>query len=253
MFVPGVPADRAIALLQDYDHHAEIYKPTVAKSKLLNRNGDTFRVNLRFHMKKVITVVVDGEHEARFTRASPTRGYSRIASTRLTEIDNPATPDEKEKPVGQDGGYLWRINSYWRFLERDGGTDIQCETITLSRGIPVGLARPKSRIFTAPEGARTTFSGFRSRWTTPCACAAARARASCPAISSTWPAGSGPSCSSARNDRPGTCLFAGQIEVGVDFLERVDGGNARVGEPGRGPRLLAATVPAPTDRGTAQA
>jgi hypothetical protein len=139
VFVPGVSADRAIALLQDYDRHAEIYKPAVARSKTLSHSGDTFRVNLRFFMKKVITVVVDGEHEARFTRASPARAYSRIESTRLNEIDDAGTPNEREKPVGQDGGYLWRINSYWRFLERDDGTYIQCETITLSRGIPFGL------------------------------------------------------------------------------------------------------------------
>jgi hypothetical protein len=139
VFVPGVSADRAIALLQDYDRHAEIYKPAVARSKTLGHSGDTFKVNLRFFMKKGITVVVDGEHEARFTRASPTRAYSRIVSTRLNEIDDAGTPNEREKPVGQDSGYLWRINSYWRFLERDGGTYIQCETITLSRGIPFGL------------------------------------------------------------------------------------------------------------------
>ena len=57
----------------------------------------------------------------------------------MNEIDDAGTPNERVKPVGQDGGYLWRINSYWRVLERDGGTYIQCETITLSRGIPFGL------------------------------------------------------------------------------------------------------------------
>ena len=35
-------------------------------------------------------------------------------------------------------------------------------------------ASPKSRIFTAPSRVRNTFSGLRSRWTTPRACAAAR-------------------------------------------------------------------------------
>ena len=49
------------------------------------------------------------------------------------------------REAGQDGGYLWRLNTYWRFLERDGGTYLQCESITLTRGIPVGfgwLIRP---------------------------------------------------------------------------------------------------------------
>ena len=139
VFVPGASLDQAVALLQDYDRHAEIYAPAVARSTLLARDGDSFRVFLRFFMKKVITVVVDGEHQARFTRLGPDRAHSRVVSVRLNEVEDPDTPRERQKPEGRDGGYLWRINSYWRFLERDGGTYVQCETITLSRGIPVGF------------------------------------------------------------------------------------------------------------------
>jgi hypothetical protein len=109
------------------------------ESKLLARDDDTFRVYLRFFMKKVITVVVNSEHEARFTRGGRDRAQSRIYSTRIAEVEAPDTPQEREKPVGQDGGYLWRLYTYWRFLERDGGTYVQCESITLTRGIPVGL------------------------------------------------------------------------------------------------------------------
>jgi hypothetical protein len=139
VFVPDASLDQAIALLQDYDHHAAIFAPAVNRSKVLERDGDSFRVLLRFFMKKVLTVVVDGEHQARFTRLGPDRAHSRVVSTRLNEVEDPGTAQERLKPEGRDGGYLWRINSYWRFLERDGGTYIQCETITLSRRIPMGL------------------------------------------------------------------------------------------------------------------
>ena len=47
--------------------------------------------------------------------------------------------------MGSDGGYLWRLNSYWRFIARDGGVYVECESITLTRGIPTGfgwLVRP---------------------------------------------------------------------------------------------------------------
>jgi hypothetical protein len=139
VFIPGATVDRAVALLQDYNRHAEIYKPAIAASKILSRDGDHFRVHLRFFMKKVITVVLNSEHDARFTRLAPDRAHSRIVSTRIAEVENPGTPGEREKPVGRDGGYLWRINSYWRFLERDGGVYVQCESISLSRGIPTGF------------------------------------------------------------------------------------------------------------------
>ena len=128
-----------MALLQDYDHHAEIYQPRVVRSKLLSRSGDVFQVFLRFSMKKVITVVVNTDNEARFTRSGPDRAQSRIYSTRVAEVDDPDTPQEREEPVGHDGGYLWRLYTYWRFLERDGGMYLQCEAITLTRGIPMGF------------------------------------------------------------------------------------------------------------------
>jgi len=32
------------------------------------------------------------------------------------------------------------LNSYWRFLETSDGVFLECESISLSRGIPTGLA-----------------------------------------------------------------------------------------------------------------
>jgi hypothetical protein len=139
VFIRGTTVDQVLALLQDYNTHEEIYKPTVARSRLRARDGNTFQVYLRFVMTKVITVVVNSEHEARFRRLAPDRAESAIHSTRIAEVDEPDTPQEREKPVGRDGGYLWRLNTYWRFLQRDGGTYMQCESVSLTRGIPTGL------------------------------------------------------------------------------------------------------------------
>jgi hypothetical protein len=139
VLAPGVTIDQAVALLQDYDRHAAIYKPNVARSKLLSRSGDDFKVYLRFFMKKVISVVVNSEHTAHFTRHAADRVSSRIYSTRIAEVEDPDTPKEREKPVGSDGGYLWRLNSYWRFQQRPEGVYIQCESVTLTRGIPIGF------------------------------------------------------------------------------------------------------------------
>jgi hypothetical protein len=87
-------------------------------------------------MKKVITVVVNTENEARFARLGSDRAQSRIYSLRVAEVADSGTPQEHERPVGHDGGFLWRLYTYWRFLERDGGTYVQCEAISLTRGIP---------------------------------------------------------------------------------------------------------------------
>jgi len=138
-FVPGASIDEALALLQDYNAHATIYQPVVARSKLIAKNGDTFRFYLRFAMKQIITVVVNSDHEARFTRPARGRAEGRIRSTRIAEVEDPDTAGERELPVGRDGGYLWRLYTYWRLLERDGGTYLQCESISLTRGIPTGF------------------------------------------------------------------------------------------------------------------
>jgi hypothetical protein len=138
-FVPGATIDRALSLLQSYDDHHRIYAPNVAQSRLIERDGDRFRFYLRFMMKKVITVVVNSEHQGRFSRPMPDRAEGWIRSTRIAEVENAGEPGERERPVGQDGGYLWRLNTYWRLLARDEGLYVQCESVSLTRGIPIGI------------------------------------------------------------------------------------------------------------------
>ncbi|HEY9464901.1 MAG TPA: hypothetical protein VIR54_17540 [Vicinamibacterales bacterium] len=138
-FVQGVTINDALAVLQDYNEHHRIYAPTVAASKLRSRDGDRFTFFLRFVMKKVITVTVNSDHEAVFRRPAADRAEGWIHSTRIAEVENAGTSSEREKPVGDDGGYLWRLNTYWRLLARDGGLYIHCESVSLSRGIPIGF------------------------------------------------------------------------------------------------------------------
>ena len=35
---------------------------------------------------------------------------------------------------------MWRLNSYWLLRERDGGVYLECEAVSLSRGVPAALA-----------------------------------------------------------------------------------------------------------------
>ena len=139
VFIPRTSPARVVALLQDYGRHATVYAPAVQRARLISRDGDRFNVFLRFYQSKGISVVVNTENDARFTTVSTRHMRSRIYSTRIAEVENPNTPQERELPVGKDGGYLWRLYTYWEFVERDGGTYVQCESITLTRGIPTGL------------------------------------------------------------------------------------------------------------------
>ncbi len=158
VFMPGVTVDQTVVLMQAYDRHADIFAPVIVRSKLLARDGDRFRFYLRFYVKKVIGVTSDTEHEAVFGRPAPTRAFSRLHSTRIAEVDDAGTPTERERPVGTGHGFLWRLNTYWRFAERDGGTWVQCESITLTRDIPTGLGWLIGRFVTEIPRESLTFT-----------------------------------------------------------------------------------------------
>jgi hypothetical protein len=140
VFVPDATVKKAVALMQDYDNHSRYFAPAIARSKTLDRDGNVFRVALRFHVKKIISVTMDTENEAAFFYQAADRAHSRIRSTRVSEIADAGTPQEKPKPAGEENGFMWNLNTYWRFLERDGGTYIQCESLTLTRDVPFALA-----------------------------------------------------------------------------------------------------------------
>ncbi len=139
VFVPRALIAQALALAQDYDHHQEFYRPEVAKSKLLEHSGDDFKIFLRLKRTKVVTVVLNTEHDVHYVLLDATRAYSRSYSTRIAEVEHPDQAQEHEKPLGQDRGFLWRLYSYWRFYQADGGVYIQCEAISLTRDVPAGL------------------------------------------------------------------------------------------------------------------
>ena len=139
VFVPGANLRETLALMQDYNHHQDIYRPEVVRSRLLSRQGNDFKIYYRLRKKRIITITLNTNHEVHYVQVDSRRRYSRSYSTRIAEVANADTPNEREKPIGHDGGFLWRINSYWKFEEKDGGVYIECESISLTRDIPTGL------------------------------------------------------------------------------------------------------------------
>ncbi len=139
VFIPGATLQQTLALAEDYNHHSVYYAPEVVRSKITSRNGDDFHIYYRFKHHKVVTVVLDTEYDIHYTRVSPTREISRSYSTRVQEVENAGESDEKDKPIGNDTGFLWRLDTLWRFEQKDGGTYVQCEAISLTRDIPTGL------------------------------------------------------------------------------------------------------------------
>ena len=139
VFIPGATLAQTLALVQDYDHHAEYYRPQVIASKLLARDGNDFRIYLRLYEKKILTCVLDTRHEVHYAILDATRAWSRSRTTEIREVTGWKASDEHDLPAGHDDGFLWRMNTYWRFEQRDGGVYVECQSISLTRDIPAGL------------------------------------------------------------------------------------------------------------------
>jgi|KBSSwiStaDraftv2_1062776.scaffolds.fasta_scaffold403304_2 hypothetical protein len=139
IFVPGARIDDVLKILEDYDHHSVYYTPDVTRSKLEDRDGEHFRAFLRFRRQKVITVVLNTEHDIHYFRDSAQQAHSRSSATHIAEVDNAGKSNEREKPRDDDNGFLWGMETWWRLLEKDGGVYVQSEVVSLTRDIPTGL------------------------------------------------------------------------------------------------------------------
>ena len=104
----------------------------VLESRVLGRSGDTLRVYLKLSRSAIVTAVYDTEHLVTFTRHSPAMVTSRSVSTRIVERG------------GGDRGFLWRLNSYWRYTQVGKDVRVDLESLSLSRAIP-RVARPVAR------------------------------------------------------------------------------------------------------------
>jgi hypothetical protein len=137
--IPGVRLDGVLAFVQRYDDSPRYFNDVVA-SKLVRRDGDDFEVFLKLRREKFVEVFYNTTHRVAYRRLDATHAASRSVAVRIAQLDNAGQPTEREKPIGHDSGYLWRLNSYWRFVETGGGVTVECESISLSRGIPPVLS-----------------------------------------------------------------------------------------------------------------
>ena len=101
----------------------------VLESRVLSRSGDGLRVYLKLVRRTIITVTYDTEHDITFHRWSNHLATSQSVATRIAETG------------GEDRGFLWRLNSYWRYTQTKEGVVVELESLSLSRAVPV-LVRP---------------------------------------------------------------------------------------------------------------
>jgi hypothetical protein len=140
VFWKGITIKEVLAIVRDYEHYKDIYKPGVVDSKLLNAQPDheLYRLVMKSHSYFTKTAV-EGDYQGSLVRLSPTRCYSTSRTIRVQEIDNFGQQNQVKLPPNHGHGYLWQGYGITRYEERDGGVYIEFETIVLSREIPIGL------------------------------------------------------------------------------------------------------------------
>jgi hypothetical protein len=144
---------------------ADTGQEDILQSAVLARSPDSLRMYLKVRRQKIVTAVYNTEHVVTFATYSASRAGSTSTATKIAELTDPGTPSERELPPGQDRGFLWKWNAYWRYEQIEGGVLAECESISLSRDVPpfVGFMVRPIISSTARESMERTLLALRAR------------------------------------------------------------------------------------------
>jgi hypothetical protein len=165
IFLPHVTLDAVLARVANPGME-DTRQEDVLESKIMESAPGKLKLYLKLQRSKIVTVVYNTEHMIEWQRYGAMRATSRSVATKIAEVENYHSSKEREKPEGHDRGFLWRMNSYWRYEQIEGGVLVECETITLSRSIPY-LLEPLIRPITnsiASESMQRTLDSMRNRY-----------------------------------------------------------------------------------------
>jgi len=140
IFLPGVGLEeylhRALNPSEEGPHQSE-----VLEYRILEKKPYELKVFIKMVRRRFVLLAYNTEHHITYRRYGDGRASGRSEATKIAEIVELGKPHEREKPVGRDRGFLWRLNSYWRFEEVEGGLIVEGESMLLSRDIP-GILKP---------------------------------------------------------------------------------------------------------------
>jgi hypothetical protein len=140
VFIPDTKIEDVLLTMRDYRRYKEFYHPGVVESKSLASDGfkDRFSVVL---MNKVLVSkkALDSDCESSYVRVDNRHWYSISHTTRIQEVENYGSENQRKLPEDVGTGLIWRLSSITRFEERDGGVFVELEAIALSRDIPASL------------------------------------------------------------------------------------------------------------------
>lgn len=138
-YIPNTTVEKVLAVLQDFNNHANIY-PEVVRSRLLKHNGNEIAGYWRLERKQqFVPAVFDVEQEAHYKQLAPGKWICRSYSTSIREVNDAGSGKESIEPPGQGLGLMWKLDAFWSIEASGSGVIAECRTVSLSRSIPSGM------------------------------------------------------------------------------------------------------------------
>lgn len=143
--VPGARIEQVRRVMQDYSNYPTYFRPDVARGSGTVQSDSTpddehFKSSLFLTESTVwLDVAYDARYDTHYRRIDANRWTSHSTTDSIRELLDAKDLDGGYFPVGEDHGFLWRTSNYWFVRERDGGLDLQLDSMTLSRTTPLGF------------------------------------------------------------------------------------------------------------------
>lgn len=143
--VPGGTIEQIRHVIKDYGNYPNYFKPGVARGSGVVQPDSTPRdehYETRLFLQEStmgVDVAYDARYDSHYRMVAPGRWTSRATTVSIRELQDAKELDGALYPEGEDHGFLWRTNTYWYARERDGGLDLELDSVSLSRVAPLGL------------------------------------------------------------------------------------------------------------------
>jgi hypothetical protein len=163
VFLRGIMLESLLQRLQHPNERGP-FPEDVVTLRVRDRRPDWIALAMRLTRRSIVRVTYDTEHVVSYRRWGSRRASSTSISTRIAEVADAGTAMERVLPPGEDRGFLWEMNSYWRFEQESDGVIVELESLTLSRSVPFGLGRIVAPVVDriARDSMQRTLAGFRA-------------------------------------------------------------------------------------------
>ncbi len=140
--------------------------PDVRALRVSQRTASGHELYLRLTRSMLVSATYDTWHSVRFVSSSTGRAESVSTTSRVHEVHDAGTPAERRLDAAEGSGFLWQMQSRWRFSAVAEGVVVTCESVTLSRPVPTGLGLVARPIITrvARESMATAVRAWMRGW-----------------------------------------------------------------------------------------